>query len=457
MPHAQLIIFPNQLFNKEIIASVDAHQVFLVEDPAFLGERRPVPLKLNKLRLAYQKYLCLKFVATNPRVQFIPYNEAAAFASSLTTSTTKPYMFNPIDHLVLAKYKGNVNLLNTPSFILSDAEVDDYCRLKKSNSKRLRHAPFYNYMKSKLNMLVDVANQDANNRAAYPRDAEQPPSPFPLFTRTNEDLKMMNASVEWVNTHFRNNPGPVDKDSVTYLLKLPNSPSEALIWLDKFVAERLGNFGKYEDAIVRDEQWMFHSGLSIPLNYGLITPKDILKKVATIKTNLASHEGFVRQIIGWREYCRLYYVCIPPSVYRQNHFGLSKRPLGKEWYTGKTGIPIVDDAIRDGWQYGYLHHIRRLMVMSNYMTLCKVHPDNVYKWMYEFSLDSNDVFMVFNCYSMGTYSDGGAAVHKPYVSGPAYIRKQSREPKGPWETVWLDKYHDFIKIQKTKTKPQIKM
>ena len=79
------------------------------------------------------------------------------------------------------------------------------------------------------------------------------------------------------------------------------------------------------------------------------------------------------------------------------------------------------------------------------MTLSKIHPDNVYKWMYEFSLDSNDVFMVFNCYSMGTYADGGYATYKPYVSSYIYVKKQSREPKGEWEEIWSKKYNNFIK------------
>ena len=139
----------------------------------------------------------------------------------------------------------------------------------------------------------------------------------------------------------------------------------------------------------------------------------------------------------------MYYICVPAKIYNQNHFKMTKTKLGKEWYTGSTGLPIVDKAIQDGWKYGYLHHIRRLMVLANYMTISRIHPDNVYRWMYEFSLDSNDVYMVFNCYSMGTYADGGYATHKAYVSGPGYIKRQFKEPSGKWEEEWSRRYHAF--------------
>lgn len=434
------LIFPNQLFEFSVFENVATKTTsyFLVEDPAFLGDRKPVKLRLNKQRLAYQRYLCLKFVATNPQVTFVPVNAVSQF---LKTHAHEPKMFfDPMDHIVSKRYGTTATILDTPAFILTNKDVQDWYQSKKG--RRLRHAPFYKYMKHKLGLLEDVASQDAQNRAAYPRTAPPPPSVYPKYTARDRDI--MDDAAAWVRARFPRNPGDID---TTYLLNLPSSHKEALLWLDKFLKERFAKFGQYQDAIVEGQPWMFHSGLSIPLNYGLITPHDILKNVATfLKSHnipLQSHEGFVRQIIGWREYCRLYYVCVPARIYRKNHLKMKRTPLTTEWYKGTTNIPIVDDAIKDAWKYGYLHHIRRLMVMSNYMTLRGIHPDNIYKWMYEFSLDSNDVFMVFNCYSMGSYSDGGYATHKPYVSGPGYIKKQSHAQNGDWADKWLQLYHRF--------------
>jgi len=177
---------------------------------------------------------------------------------------------------------------------------------------------------------------------------------------------------------------------------------------------------------------------------GLITPAEVVRAVVSQKSvQIESLEGFVRQLLGWREYCRAYYLIVKPSVYTKNTFKL-KRRLGKEWYAANTGIPIVDDAIRDAFNMGYLHHIRRLMVMSNYMTLSGIAPSEVFKWMYEFSLDSWDVFMVFNVYSMGTWSDGGHAMRKPYISSSAYVKRMSRAESGPWEDVWDAKFKNFL-------------
>lgn len=431
------ILFPHQLYNK----LPDESEIYLVEDPILFGFRPNMKLQLNKLRLVYQRYLENVFLEEHSHVHFVPLEKYKQFIARIKNSEIK--LYDPVDHAILNTWKSyskTVKVLDTPSFLLGNDKVAEYIKLK--NGKRLRHAPFYTWMKKELQILERVESQDKYNRLPYPKEAPDPPSVFPEYKRSASDRKALADAVSWVNSHFRKNPGEISEE---YLAKLPCTHREAIQWLDTFLAERFSNFGKYEDAIVKGQPWMFHSGLSIPLNYGLLTPQDILEKVKTYRKNVAisSYEGFIRQIIGWREYCRIYYYYVPPKIYLSNHFKFKKTKLTKSWYSGTTGIPIVDDAIKDGWTYGYLHHIRRLMVMANFMTLSHIHPDNIYKWMYEFSLDSNDVFMVFNCYSMGSYADGGYATFKPYISSSNYIKTQSREPKGEWETIWDDKYKRF--------------
>lgn len=429
------VLFPHQLYYHQLHKGT-----FLVEEPILLGDRPNVKLRLNRLRLVYQRYLENIFVATFSQVTFVKSEDVTEFLKNI--GDTPVTIYDPVDHAVLSKWQKackNLTILETPSFLLSRPKLTEYYASKKG--KKLRHAPFYAWVRRELGILNGIESQDKYNRATYPKDGPAPPAPYPRYTRSGVHATALQSAVEWVTNHPRYSTNPGNIDSV-YLAKLPCTHSEALVWLDTFLAERFAQFGQYEDAIVRGEPWMFHSGLSIPLNYGLLTPADILDRAKAWKGRvpLQSYEGFIRQIIGWREYCRLYYNCIPPKVYLQNHFKFRKTKLAAAWYRGTTGVPIVDDAIKDAWRYGYLHHIRRLMVLANFMTVSEIHPDNVYRWMFEFSLDSNDVFMIFNCYSMGTYSDNGAATYKAYVSGPGYIQKQGREPGGPWVDEWRKKY-----------------
>lgn len=427
------VLFPHQLYEK----LPDDKEIYLVEDPIIFGFRPNMTLKLNKLRIVYQKYLENMFLEEHKNITLIPLEKANEFISKSKEVT----IYDPVDHAIETKWK-NATIIDTPSYLLSKEKVAEYIALK--NGKRLRHAPFYNWIRKELQILENIESQDKYNRVPYPKDGPEPKQVYPAYKRTAVHKKALADAISWVKSHhiFSKNPGEIDEE---YLAQLPCTHHEAMIWLDKFLAERFSNFGKYEDAIVKNQQWMYHSGLSIPLNYGLLTPQDILQKTKLYKKKVAisSYEGFIRQIIGWREYCRIYYYYVAPKIYLSNHFNFKKTKLNKSWYNGTTGIPIVDDAIKDGFTYGYLHHIRRLMVMSNFMTLSKIHPDNIYRWMFEFPLDSNDVAMIFNCYSMGSYADGGYATFKPYITSSNYIKMQFKEPKGDWENIWDEKYKRF--------------
>lgn len=438
------ILFSHQLFHPKIIKKVTKdHQIYLIEDPILCGDRPNMKLNLNKLRLAYQRYLqelYIENLSSNESFGNIKFIKCTESPPSFKNKQIR--MFDPIDNDLLHKWLQlypNIEVLDSPWFILTNKESADY--FKSLNGKHLRHAPFYKFMKEKLNILKNVESQDKYNRKPYPKSAPPPPQPYPNYTRSKKEKELLTHCITWAESiNAPDYSTPAEKYDI--LIALPNSHKEANTWLKKFLNDRFDNFGLYEDAIVANQQWMFHSGLSIPLNYGLLTPLHIIEAAMEYKNKvpMESFEAFIRQIIGWREYCRVYYHNIPRAVYNKNHFGFTKRALPEKWYTGKTGIQIVDDTIKDAWRYGYLHHIRRLMVMANYMTLCRIHPDNIYKWMYEFSLDSNDVYMVFNCYSMGSYGDGGLATYKPYISGSNYIKKQSHYDV---EEEWDEKYNSL--------------
>tara|TARA_Y100001970_G_C14089168_1_gene779025 strand:- start:495 stop:1175 length:681 start_codon:yes stop_codon:yes gene_type:complete len=183
------------------------------------------------------------------------------------------------------------------------------------------------------------------------------------------------------------------------------------------------------------------------MNIGLITPGEIINKVlkAHQKYNypLNSLEGFIRQIIGWREFIRGIYHNYDKEENSSNFWG-HKRKLKKCWYDGSTGILPVDDAIKKTLRLGYNHHIERLMVLSNFMLLCEIDPRDVYRWFMEMYVDSSEWVMGPNVYGMGQFSDGGIFATKPYISGSNYILKMSDYKKGEWCKFWDGLYWNFI-------------
>ena len=168
---------------------------------------------------------------------------------------------------------------------------------------------------------------------------------------------------------------------------------------------------------------------------GLLTPDEVIQKALDIaKLNsipINSLEGFIRQIIGWREFIRGIYHYKGKEEQNSN-FWKHDRKLTTDWYEGTTGITPLDDAIKDCIKYGYTHHIPRLMIICNIMNLSKIDPNEIYKWFMEMFVDSSDWVMVPNVYGMGTFADGGIFATKPYSCGSNYILKMSNYKKDEW-------------------------
>jgi deoxyribodipyrimidine photolyase-related protein len=197
-----------------------------------------------------------------------------------------------------------------------------------------------------------------------------------------------------------------------------------------------------------EDSVLFHSGISPMLNVGMLIPKKIIGAVEKHGGAMNDVEGFIRQILGWREFCRLMYV---RGRKKANYFNATKR-LNSSWYKGTTGIAPVDCCIKKAFRFGYLHHIERLMVVANAMVLSGIKPSEMYKWFMEFSLDSYDWVMDFNIYSMASYSDGGQFTTKPYISSSNYIVKMSNYEKGEWCKKWDGLFWSFMNKHKHKIK-----
>lgn len=452
-----MVLFPNQLFDlkilKKIVSPID--KIYFIEDPVFYGDRKGSPhaskLTLNSLRILFMKVLHERYVKLLKTAFDVEYISIDSLWNHVNYDflPEECAIIDPCDHLLMSrlqKTKTQWKIIDSPSFLLSRALLAEY--MKDRETKALQHSHFYEFSKEKLNILKDVSNQDIYNRAPYQKNILLPPNPYRFsYSKPEEWLH----ALEWfTSSPFKNNIGPKDwEHSInSYLIHLPLTHEQVRKWLKDFINHRLDTYGKFQDVVIPEQALLYHSGLSIYLNNGIITPTEIIEKVKKHPSDIRNSEGFLRQVIGWREYTRLYYLYVPVKIYRQNIFKQPKKSLSKIWYEGTTGIPIVDQTIKNAFQYGYINHIQRLMVMSNYMTLNNVHPDNIYKWMYEFSLDSYDWVMVFNCYSMGSWSDKGYAMRKPYISTSNYILKMTNAGRGEWQIKWDKLFYTFIREHK---------
>lgn len=303
-------------------------------------------------------------------------------------------------------------------FLTKRQSFQDY--LKKSKKPFMKS--FYEQQRKTLKILIDKDQQptggkwsfDSENRLALPTKIQPPEIEL---IRPSEITQKVQSEV---STLFNDHPGESEN------FWLPTSRSEALKWLDQFLDERLQQFGPYEDAIPQHSDFVFHSVLSPFLNIGLLTPQDIVQqtlKVAQKKSlPIASVEGFIRQIIGWREFVRGIYQNFSDKQDTSNFFK-HKKKLTSHWYTGNTGIAPLDHSIRKTIKYGYAHHIERLMVIGSLMLLLEIEPTEAHKWFMEMYIDSSDWVMGPNVYGMALFSDGGIFATKPYFCGSNYYRK----------------------------------
>ena len=256
---------------------------------------------------------------------------------------------------------------------------------------------------------------------------------------TAKETKHTKALKQQINTIFKNHPGQVDN------FWLPTTYDDAVKWLDYFIIKKFNLFGDYEDAVDTNNNFLFHSVLSPMINLGLLTPDLIIERVRKVenKIKINSYEGYIRQIIGWREFIRGIYQNYDQQL-EENNFFQHKNSLTKKWYDGTTGLDPLDHSIKNAQKYGYTHHIERLMVLCNIMNLCEIKPNEVYNWFMEMFVDSSDWVMSPNVYGMGLFSDGGIFSTKPYICGSSYFMKMMNFKRGDWNDIMDGLYWRFI-------------
>ncbi|MFM8347957.1 MAG: cryptochrome/photolyase family protein, partial [Bacteroidota bacterium] len=282
---------------------------------------------------------------------------------------------------------------------------------------------------------------DAENRERWPKGL-----PPPLFTGAPR-VTLHQEAEHYVQENFVNNPGAI---SGTW--EYPVTHSQASDWLDQFLQHRFAGFGRFEDAMVSRESVLHHSVITPMLNTGLLTIQQVLDRTIDFarehQVPFNSVEGFVRQVVGWREFIRAVYVREGRKQRTTNYWGFT-RPMPASFYDGTTGIVPVDSVIKKLLATGYSHHIERLMVLGNFMLLCEIHPDAVYKWFMELYVDAYDWVMVPNVYGMSQFADGGLMCTKPYISGSNYLLKMSDFRADPsWTSVWDALFWRFMHVHR---------
>ena len=411
------LILPHQLFETKHLN--ESYKYIIWEHPHYFKS-----YNYNKKRIlmhrASMKYYYDYLKSNGFQCKYIDFNE--------NPKLKQYYLFDPIDKI---KLPGKYTMIESPNFLL-DKEIYQIYREK---TKNFFFYFFYMWGKKKINVLPKVKSKDKYNRDKLPKNID---IPEPSSNRTDD--KYIKKGISYVNKHFEKNYGNTD-DFI-----FPVTHKTAKKFLKAFISQKLKNFGKYQDAISQDHEFLFHSLLSSSINIGLLNPDDVIKEVLKKKAPINSVEGFVRQLF-WREYQRYCYIYY--NFGNKNYFG-NRKKLTKDWYDGTLGIDPVDTSIRNAFDNGYLHHIERLMVVGNFMNLSGIHPKEGFRWFMEFSCDSYEWVMHQNVLDMVFFVSGGDTMRRPYISSSNYILKMSDYQKGEWSEEWDKMYKEFIRKNKKK-------
>lgn len=362
------------------------------------------------------------------------------------------HLAEPADDWLLTRMqqacsKNNItlHLYASPNFLNTMQGVEAYF----SNRKTYFQTDFYTWQRRQRNILLQPDGQpqggkwtyDADNRQKYP--AKQTPPALPLPPENN----YITEAKQYVQQHFAANYGSTSTACLFVV-----TFADAVQWLADFFTQRFTHFGVYEDAIVANQPVLHHAVLTPMLNTGLLQPQQIMEGALTAAKKydipLNSLEGFIRQVMGWREFIRIVYAREGGRQRTTNYWKFTRR-IPSSFWTGETGIAPIDITIKKILQTGYCHHIERLMVLGNFMLLCEFNPDEVYRWFMEMFIDAYDWVMVPNVYGMTQFADGGLMTTKPYISGSNYLMKMSDYPKGSWQTVWDGLFWRFMHVYRS--------
>ena len=460
-----LLLFPNQLFTSHPDIDPTTDEIALLEDELFFSDHQ-YPVNFHKKKLILHRASMQSYAhdlqekgTTVHYFNWQPQGLNAVF-NKLTTDF-KHYqlvLYDSVDYSLNQRLKHLCQTLSiTPIwqqsklFINKNRENQGY----RQSKKRWFMADFYQHQRRRLDILM-TDNKPNGGKWSFDEDNRKK---IPKKERVNIPLIHFPKESHWVidaRTYVTDTfPQALGNDKN---FEYPINHADAKCWLDSFLEQRFEKFGVYEDALVPQRGWLYHSILTPMLNIGLLSPETVincaLEHAAKNSTPIASVEGFVRQIIGWREFMRATYVDLGTTMRNTNHWQ-HKRKIPATFYTGTTGIKPIDDVIKRTLDSAYCHHIERLMVLGGFMFLCEFDPDDIYKWFMELFIDAYDWVMVPNVYAMSQNADGGLITTKPYFSGSSYLKKMGyddfdkknvNQEDGDWCQIWDGLYWRWINL-----------
>lgn len=449
------LVFPHQLFERHP-ALDKVRPVHLIEDTLFFGDPHASPGRFHKQKImlhrASMKAFAERLEELGYEVHYHDYNREQTIEEILTKlhrsrKISRIFTADPVDFLLEKRLRRfsekedvSLSVTSTPMFLTPRDWADEHF----ASRKRPFMAKFYEEQRKRMNILVDEKGEpeggqwsfDEDNRKSMPKRGLDTPPDLSAPRR-----KQIDEALEYVEKNFADYPG------CTGSFCYPVTTRDARDWLEKFLEERFDQFGPYEDALSENERTLFHSILTPALNIGLLTPQEVVDRALEYAekhdVRINSLEGFIRQIIGWREFMYLMYVRHGVEMRNSNHFN-HRRHVPESFWTAETGIAPVDLVIDRVLETGYAHHIERLMVMGNFMLLSHFKPDQVCDWFMELFIDAYDWVMVPNVYGMSQFADGGIFTTKPYISGSNYVKKMSDYTTGDWCKTWDGLFWNFI-------------
>lgn len=439
------IVLGNQLFPVKYYA--DCEHIFMSEDVGLCTHFKYHKHKLIFF-LASMRNFRDELIQKDKEVLYFELNPKKSFMENLKATckklkVKKISLFEVEDKFFEAeiqsfchKQKIELELQRSPMFLVTRETFKNY----DESAKKPFMKTFYENIRRVSNILMDAKGKPVGGKYSFDTENRKKiPKKFDVIQNkisTEHDQNTKDV-IKLVDKHFPDHPG----DGASFWMHVDRKG--ALKELNYFLKEKFENFGPFEDAIDTRDPFLYHSVMSPYLNIGFVTPKEIVNKAVKADVSLNSKEGFIRQVIGWREFVRGIYQQYSEEQDKANFFG-HKRKLTEAWYTGETGILPLDDVIKKVDQYGYCHHIERLMILSNIMLLAEIEPLEVHRWFMEMFVDSSDWVMGPNVYGMAQFSDGGIFATKPYISGSNYIIKMSHYKKDEWCDVLDGLYWRFI-------------
>jgi len=444
------LLFPIQLFSDLTLLS-KSKLIYLIEEPRYFDD-----FGFHKLKLAYHRASMKKYYDMLKKKKL---NVKYIDCEKVNNNFYK--LIKSENELINIFYLGDFPLQNklenifgkklvineTLNFLIKTNEFVDIKKLIYKNT-RYSHDEFYKYQRKKLSILIDKNNKptggkwsyDSENRLPLPANIKVPET----VSKVKSD-KYIKEAIKYVNKNWSKNYGSLDN----FIYPIDSKASK--LWLNKFLEERLSKFGAYEDAVSEAEPFVFHSVLSPMMNIGLLTDDEVVtlsyeyyldnKKSIPIE----SFEGFIRQVIGWRNYVYTLYNLEGEKMKTSNQLKHNNK-LNDKFWTGETDMIPIDSIINKIVKYSYAHHIERLMYLGNFLLLCLVDPDEVYRIFMEWTIDAYDWVMVPNVYGMSQFATP-IMMTRPYFSSSNYINKMSTfkvKKNDNWSETWDVLYYNFI-------------